>query len=162
MVLLTFRTGCYNSFTPAMTSFSEVSNALIVEDDAIDLQQATEILKGVGVSKIDSAASSPRAIRYLEEVAEQKRPAPAVIVLDLALGYDSGFEVLRCWKSDRRLKDINIVVWTQMGEREQELCRLFGLEHVVPKWKDIEELQTTLQQVLQRPIQRSAEADDVQ
>ncbi len=145
-----------------MTSLSAVSsNALIVEDDAIDLRQATEVLKGVGISKIDSASSSPTAIRYLEEIAEQKRPAPAVILLDLALGYDSGFEVLRCWKSDRRLKDINIVVWTQMGEREQELCRLFGLEHIVPKWKEIEELQTTLQEVLQRPKRRASEADNV-
>jgi CheY-like chemotaxis protein len=141
-----------------MTSVTEVlSNALVVEDDPIDLRQVTEVLKGMGISKIDSAGTTPAAIRYLEEVAERKRPAPAVVVLDLSLGYDSGFEVLRRWKSDVRLRNIRVVVWTQMGEREQELCRLFGLEQVVPKWKDIEELQTSLQLVLQPPQQRSSE-----
>ena len=142
-----------------MTSLIEVPlNALIVEDDASDLQQATQVLIGIGVSKVDSAASTPAAILYLEEVAERTRKAPDVIVLDLALGYDSGFEVLRRWKSDSRLKNIKIVVWTQMGEREQELCRLFGLEHVVPKWNDVEELHATLRQVLQQSEQLSSEA----
>ena len=141
-----------------MTSVTELlSNALVVEDDPIDLRQVTEVLMGMSISKVDSAATSPAAIRYLEEVAERKRPAPAVVVLDLSLGYDSGFEVLRRWKSDARLRNIKVVVWTQMGEREQELCRLFGLEYVVPKWKDIEELQTALQQVLQQSQKRSSE-----
>jgi CheY-like chemotaxis protein len=135
-----------------------MSNAFIIEDDAIDLRQVAEILKEIGVGNVDSATSIPLAVRYLEEVAEQKRPTPAVIVLDLALGYDSGLEVLRRWKSDGRLKNMKIVVWTQMGEREQELCRLFGLEHIVAKWKPIEELQAKLQQVLRQPEQHSSEA----
>lgn len=102
-------------------------------------------LNGV-VSKLDLvnpdlAGSVAEAFRYLDEVIEHKREAPALMVLDLSLGYESGFEILRRWKSDRKLSAIPIVVWTQMGEREQELCRLFGLKQVISKWSDIKELQ---------------------
>lgn len=122
-----------------------MQNALVVEDNAADLRQAVSLLTGMGFGKVESAATVAAALHYLEDVAERKCPAPDLILLDLAFGYESGFEVLRRWKSDARLKRIKVVVWTQMGEREQELCRLFGLEHVVPKWKSIEELQTAMQ-----------------
>ncbi len=123
-------------------------SVLIVEDDAADLRQATSVLKGMGFEQIQPAVSASAALRYLEEVAERKRVPPSLIALDLALGYESGFEVLRRWKSDARLKAIKIVVWTKMGEREQELCRLFGLQHVIPKWKSQHEFEAAMQEAV--------------
>jgi len=125
-----------------------MANILIVEDDANDLRTATAALKELGLGPVDSAARVSDALRYLEEVVERKREAPALIVLDLSLGYESGFEVLRRWKGERRLSQIPIVVWTQMGEREQELCRLFGLKHVIAKWTDVSELQNAVKAAL--------------
>lgn len=118
-----------------------MSSILIVEDNAADMRRASSMLATLGLGTIESAASVGEAFRHLDDVTERKREAPALIVLDLTLGYESGFEILRRWKSERRLSAIPIVVWTQMGEREQELCRLFGLKHVISKWADIKELQ---------------------
>jgi CheY-like chemotaxis protein len=126
-------------------------NALIVEDNTYDLRQATSLLTGMGFEKVDPAATVSAALLYLDEVAERKRPVPDLILLDLSLGYESGFEVLRRWKSDARLKPIKVVVWTQMGEREQQLCQLFGLEYIIPKWKNIQELQTAMQAAMDNP-----------
>jgi CheY-like chemotaxis protein len=125
-----------------------MANMLIVEDDASDLRRATAALAQLGLGTIDPATSVGEALLYLDEVAEGKRGAPALIILDLSLGYESGFEVLRRWKSDRKLSQIQIVVWTQMGEREQELCRLFGLKRVIAKWADISELQNAAKEAL--------------
>lgn len=119
-------------------------NILIVEDDAADIRTAVSAMTALGLGTVEPAASVAKAFRYLDDVIERKREAPALIVLDLSLGYESGFEILRRWKSERRLSGIPIVVWTQMGEREQELCRLFGLKHVIPKWADIKELQNAV------------------
>ncbi len=135
-----------------------MANVLIVEDNLTDLGTANGVLTELGVEKVESATTIPAALVYLEEVAERKRAAPALILLDLSFGYDSGFEVLRRWKSDARLKAIKIVVWTQMGEREQELCKLFGLQHVVSKWDTIMELRNALQSALGQPESRSSEA----
>jgi CheY-like chemotaxis protein len=130
-------------------------NALVVEDDASDLRQATSLLTGMGFEQVEPAATVSAALRFLDDVADRKRPVPDLILLDLSLGYESGFEVLRRWKSDNRLKAIKIVIWTQMGEREQELCRLFGLQHIVPKWKSLQDLQTATQAAMGKSQERS-------
>jgi len=132
--------------------------ALIIEDDPIDLRQAAGLLTELGFDKIEQATNASKALRFLEDVAERKSSAPDLLVLDLSLGYESGFEVLRRWKSDKRLKPIKIIVWTQMGEREQELCRLFGLEHIVPKWRSAAEFKTALQVAMGNSPQRPSEA----
>lgn len=135
-----------------------MANVLIVEDDASDLRKSTSALVKLGLGPIDSASSVGKALRYLDEVAEGKRTPPALIILDLSLGYESGFEVLRRWRGDQKLSAIQIVVWTQMGEREQELCRLFGLKHIVPKWTGTADLQNAVKAVIQSSSSPSAPA----
>ena len=133
-----------------------MANVLIVEDDASDLRNATSALVELGLGPLDPVSSVGEALRYLDEVGEGKRSKPGLILLDLALGYESGFEVLRRWRSDRKLSGIQIVVWTQMGDREQEICRLFGLKHVISKWAGAAELQDAIKAAMQSPSSPSA------
>jgi len=128
-----------------------MATILLVEDNPADSRTATNALAGLGLGDIIGTANLAEAHRHLDEVREGKREMPALIVLDLALGYESGFEILRRWRSDRNLSEIHVVVWTQMGEREQELCRLFGLKHVVPKWSPITELQDAVKSAAKPP-----------
>lgn len=124
-----------------------MAHILIVEDDPGDMRRAKAALAELGLGETVPATSVAEAFRYLDGVREGKHEAPALIVLDLSLGYESGFEILRRWKSDRNLSGIQIIIWTQMGEREQELCRLFGLKHIIPKWSDISDLQDAVKNV---------------
>jgi len=48
--------------------------ALVVEDNAANLRQATGVLTELGFEKIDSTITIPPALLYIEEVAERKRP----------------------------------------------------------------------------------------
>jgi CheY-like chemotaxis protein len=59
---------------------------------------------------------------------------PELIVLDLMLYIESGFEVLRRWREEPELRAIPIIVWTVMGEPEQSICGYFGVQEVLPKW----------------------------
>lgn len=135
-----------------------MANVLIVEDDASDLRKATAALVELGLGPLDPVSTVGEALRYLDEVAEGKRSRPGLIILDLSLGYESGFEVLRRWRSDRKLSSIKIVVWTQMGEREQEICRLFGLKHVISKWAGSAELRDAVKAAMQSPSSPSSAA----
>ncbi len=108
-----------------------MKSALIVEDRPGDVRDAAKALKKLGVTEIDVLSAAPMAVLRLEEVLAGARPAPDVIILDLDLGIDSGFEVLRFWKTNRKkLAGTRIVVWTVMGEREREIVHHFGAEFV--------------------------------
>lgn len=121
-----------------------MNRVLIVEDNNSDLRQSASILKKLSFQEIDSINNVPGAILRLQDAIEGKRPAPDLVLLDLSFTRESGFEVLRFWKTNRdSLKNTRIVVWTAMGETEQQLCRYFGVD-VVPKWTGPQELENVL------------------
>jgi CheY-like chemotaxis protein len=111
-----------------------LKQALIIEDQIRDVQRATRILRKLGIEEIEAFSRVDMALLRLEEVLEGQHPIPDLIILDLDLSTESGFEVLRLWKSNAILHEhTSIVVWTHMTDPEQELARCFGVE-VVPKW----------------------------
>jgi CheY-like chemotaxis protein len=113
---------------------------LVVEDSVRDLNTCVSVLQSIGVSQLDAISNVPMALLRLEEMASGKVPKPNVIILDLAFPMESGFEVLRYWKSKPALRNISVVVWTGMGDTEQQLSAAFGVHRVVPKWAGAAEL----------------------
>lgn len=109
-----------------------MSKALVVEDNRKDAKIATEVLSkaGIDVQLMDNVGA---AVLRLNEVLEGKHEAPDLLLVDLSFPADSGFEVLRLWKSSPQLKSIPVVVWTQMGKTEQKLCDYFGVTKIVSK-----------------------------
>ena len=128
-----------------------MNHVLVVEDNKSDLRQSTALLKKLQFSQVDAVATGERALMLLQDAVEGNKPAPELVLLDLSFARDSGFEVLRYWKSHQdQLKNTRIVVWTIMGETEQELCRYFGVD-VVPKWAGETELENVLQEYKRSP-----------
>jgi CheY-like chemotaxis protein len=108
-------------------------SVVLIEDSPRDAKQAAQILRKMDIQSLTVFSHVPAALMYLEDVVEGKRTCPDVIVLDLLLGTESGFEVLRYHKTHRQLSGIQVVVWTVMGETQQELCRYFGVQHIIVK-----------------------------
>ena len=134
-----------------------MNRVLIVEDNNADLGQSAAILKKLQFNTVEAANTVARAILHLQDAVEGKKPAPHLILLDLSFTRESGFEVLRYWKTNREhLKNTKIVVWTVMGETEQQLCRYFGVD-VVPKWAGPAELENVLRGYFPGQIQVQAE-----
>ncbi|OAI57469.1 hypothetical protein AYO50_01510 [Acidobacteria bacterium SCGC AG-212-P17] len=117
---------------------------LIVEDTPADVRQSTAVVKKLGAEDIIALNNIAAAMLFLQDVLEGTKPAPDLILLDLSFPRESGFEVLRYWKSNAKLHQIHVVVWTVMGETEKKLCEFFGVEHVVPKWAGPKELEAAL------------------
>lgn len=123
---------------------SMISKVLIVEDTPTDARQSIAVVKKLGAKEILAIDNIASALLLLQDVLEGTREAPDLILLDLSFPKESGFEVLRLWKSNPKLQTIHVVVWTVMGETERKLCALFGIEHVVPKWAGPNELEAAL------------------
>jgi CheY-like chemotaxis protein len=117
---------------------------LIVEDTPADLRQSTAVVKKLGAQDVIALNNIATAILFLQDVVEGTKKPPDLILLDLSFPRESGFEVLRYWKSNEKLHEIRVVVWTVMGDTEKKLCEFFGVEHVVPKWAGPKELEAAL------------------
>jgi len=122
---------------------------LIVEDTPSDVRQSSAVVKKLGAQDIIALNNIAAAILFLQDVVEETKPKPDLILLDLSFPRESGFEVLRYWKSNAKLNGIPVVVWTVMGDTEKTLCEFFGVEHVVPKWAGPKELEAALKTFVQ-------------
>lgn len=117
---------------------------LVVEDSVTDLNTCVGLLQRIGVQQLDACSNVPAGLLRLEEMLEGRLPNPDLIIVDLAFPIESGFEILRFWKSHPELKTIPVIVWTVMGETEQQLCQAFGVHRVVPKFAGPAELEAAV------------------
>lgn len=106
---------------------------LIVDDDLKDLRYANDIALSVGFSDIEGRTSAEQARIYLNAALEGKCHLPDAMVIDLQLGKESGYELIRHCLSHPRLASIPTVVWSILGESQRELCGLFKVRSVVAK-----------------------------
>ncbi len=118
--------------------------ALIVEDTPKDAKAAVDVFRKLGATDVQVYDNIPAAVVQMRDILEGRRDRPDMILLDLSFPIDSGFEVLRLWKSNPKLHEIPVVVWTVMGETEQKICNYFGVQNVVPKWSGAEGLERAL------------------
>lgn len=122
-----------------------MKRVLIVEDQLNDLRVLSDILEQLGPMEVQARTSAAAARAYLEAALDGERPMPDLIILDLNLGYESGFELLRFWHSQTRLATIQVVVWTIMGKEQQDMCKLFGVNQVVAKWEGASALRRAIE-----------------
>ncbi len=108
-------------------------SVVIIEDSRKDVLRASQLLEQAGVKNPAVFTFVPAALMFLEDVVSGARSCPDLMILDLDFGSESGFEVLRFCKAHPRLKQCHIIVWTVMGDTEQELCQLFGIKHFISK-----------------------------
>ncbi|OGY44689.1 MAG: hypothetical protein A3B89_04155 [Candidatus Buchananbacteria bacterium RIFCSPHIGHO2_02_FULL_40_13] len=82
---------------------------LIVEDDEVLLRVLYLFLKRAGYT-IATATDGESAVKIIQ------RLKPNIILLDLLLPKMDGFEVLRILKADPKLKNIPVVVLSNLGD----------------------------------------------
>lgn len=117
---------------------------LIVEDQAADLRAAADLAQSIGFSIVDARNSAMSATVYLENGLRGEGSLPDAIILDLDLGYESGFELMRFWHSHAQLSRIPLIVWTVMADEQREICRLFKVDAFVSKGEGIGSLREAL------------------
>jgi CheY-like chemotaxis protein len=114
---------------------SRLNRLLLVEDQPKDLKAAEEAARSVGIAEVDARTTILAARTYLEKGLQGDGPLPDGIILDLDLGYESGYELLRYWHSTPRLASIPVIVWSILGDEHAEMCKLFKVTCYVGKWE---------------------------
>ncbi len=122
---------------------------LVIENNPSDVKRAVRILKSLEIDQPIVLTSVAKALMHLEDVVAGEKPCPEMILLDLEFGAESGFEVLRFQKMNPRLQQCQVLVWTVMGEREKELCRLFGITQIVSKQDGDAALEAALKSMIE-------------
>jgi CheY-like chemotaxis protein len=119
---------------------------LVLESDSRDLKIAVETAREVGFTEVDTYSSAPAAVSHLERCLEDGLPLPHSIVLELGLGPDSGYALLRAWRENPKLSAIRMIVWTRLEGTHQSVCAYFKVQSYVSKWDGAVALRAALQQ----------------
>lgn len=123
---------------------SHINRLLLVENEPKDLRAASDTALSMGIAEIEARTSLEAARAYLEKGLNDEIPLPDAIVLDLDLGHDSGYDLLRFWHCDPRLSAIPLIVWSILGGNQKEMCRLFKVTAYVGKWEGAEAFREAL------------------
>lgn len=121
-----------------------LNSLLIVEDDAVDVLSAASVARTLGLEHSRTFNSVARAISFLQGCLEERTSLPDVILLDLDLGQESGYELLRIWRTTSRLSKVPLLVWSGLGDHHQELCDVFKVTAFVAKWRGKDALRKAL------------------
>jgi CheY-like chemotaxis protein len=120
---------------------------LIIEDSPDDIRIATRIARIAGFEDVEAFTSLDKAIERIEQGLRGEKPLPDAIILDLNIGYDRGFQVVRHWRTKWGTTNMRLIVWSVLGEHTQELCALFHVDAFVSKWQGEEALSKALLKV---------------
>lgn len=121
-----------------------MNTILLVEDSLTDSKQLTRYLQQSGLIVV-SAGSVEEA---QEKLSYQK---PDLIVMDVILPGQSGFELCRELKTDPNTSAIPIVICSSKGTEADKLWgNLLGADAYLPKPVDQTEFVRTIQQLMKR------------
>lgn len=121
---------------------------LVIEDSVTDLNSCVNILRRMGSIQVDAISNIPAALIRMEIVKTGRLPRPDLIILDLNFSTESGFEVLRYLRTYPQLREIPVIVWSIIGDTQQELCSIFGVRRVVAKLAGPSSLHEAVEAVL--------------
>jgi CheY-like chemotaxis protein len=111
-----------------------LKSLLLIDDRPNDLRIAADAARELGIEEVNAQTSIMKARQHLEKGLEGEVPLPDGIVLDLDLGHESGFELLRFWHSTPRLSKIPVMIWSVL-DNEKQICELFKVSSFVSKWE---------------------------
>jgi CheY-like chemotaxis protein len=120
---------------------------LIVEDDVKDMRQACDAAVSLGFRDIEGRSSLEQTVTFLEAGLQGKCLLPDAIVIDLNLGNDSGYELIRFCYSNPDLAAIPVIVWSVLGEHQRGLCAVFKVKCFVTKGDEEYTLRDALREV---------------
>lgn len=99
-----------------------MKSILLVEDDPFLIDIYSTKLSESGF-KAEIVQNGEEALKKMKErnLREQKKKSlwPDLLVLDIVLPKTNGWQVLQEIKEDNKLKDLKIIVFTNLGQKEE-------------------------------------------
>ena len=122
---------------------------LLIEDEASAAGVCAEALHQLGHDGVQLITQLMAAEQHLADIVSGLTEAPFAIVLDLGLGNDSGFSVLRICHAEPKLQKIPILVWTKHSDDlSEKFSNYLGAKDFLIKSSDERELRAALKGLL--------------
>jgi len=134
---------------------------LVVDRNPKHLSLAANTVRAAGFPAIETIDSYESARSWLEGRLEAHLPPPHVMILDLDLGLDSGYDLLRFWYFTPAWSKTHVIVWTDLPEDNRKICELFNVDFYIPKWEGAAALQKALQMLNAATNTQSPELEGV-
>ncbi|GAC1691589.1 MAG: hypothetical protein NVS9B5_33390 [Terriglobales bacterium] len=130
-----------------MREFKKV--ILLIEDQGHASDACTEVLHELGYDGVQLITDLMEAEQHLDDIVSNLTAAPDAIVLDLGLGLDSGFTVLRKCHAEPKLQQVPILVWTKHTDSlAKTFSEYLGARDFLVKSSDKEGLREALKRLL--------------
>ncbi len=122
---------------------------LLIEDDVSDSDDCAAVLHRLGYDGVRVIDGLAAAEQHLDDMVAGLTEPPDAIVLDLGLGFDSGFTILRKCHAEPMLQQVPILVWTKHTDQLSETFSTYlGASDFLVKSCDEAELAAALQRLL--------------
>jgi CheY-like chemotaxis protein len=130
-----------------MREFEKV--ILLIEDETASSDTCTRALHDLGYDGVQLITHLAAADYHLDDIISKLTRPPAAIVLDLGLGADSGFTLLRKCHAEPGLQRVPILVWTKhTDDLSKTFSEYLGAEDFLVKSGDEQELRQALTRLL--------------
>jgi CheY-like chemotaxis protein len=150
--IVNYQTGQVSQATLAqlnqqMREFHKV--ILLIEDEISASDVCTKALHELGYDGVQLITQVMAAEQHLADIVSGLTEAPAAIVLDLGLGLDSGFTVLRTCHAQPKLQQVPVLVWTKHTDQlAKTFSNYLGVKLFLVKSGDERELRQALKRLL--------------
>ncbi len=133
---------------------------LLIEDQPAFSDTCTRALHDLGYDGVQLITHVMQAENHLDDIVSNLTEAPAAIVLDLGLGLDSGFTLLRKCHAEPRLQQVPILVWTKhTDDLSKTFSNYLGVKDFLVKSGDPQLLRDALKRLMaSNTAQRSKSA----
>jgi len=122
---------------------------LLIEDDSSASDTCAAALHDLGYDGVQLITHLTAAEQHLDDIVSSLTEAPDAIVLDLGLGADSGFAVLRKCHAEPKLRQVPILVWTKHSDDLAEtFSNYLGAQDFLVKSDDAQDLRGALKRLL--------------
>ena len=122
---------------------------LLIEDQPAFSDTCTKALHELGYDGVQLITHVMEAENHLDDIVSNLTEAPAAIVLDLGLGMDSGFALLRKCHAEPRLQQVPILVWTKhTDDLSKTFSNYLGAKDFLVKSGDPQELRDALKRLM--------------
>lgn len=112
-----------------MTIRPEDAYVLVIEDDANNLMIAVDLLRMMGVRYVNARASGRQALKLIETM-----PRVDLILLDIQLPYEDGYQVLRQLRAHPKLRTTRIAAVTaNVLPQDEARARAAGFDGFIGK-----------------------------
>jgi len=134
---------------PMELQVNQEVDVLLIEDDPNDAEMIIRTLRKNGLdTNLRHVEDGARALQVLDELKQNGKNQPRLILLDLSMPKINGSEVLEVLKNDEVTRGIPVVVLTSsMEEKDLKRCYALGVNSYIVKPVDYAEFSKTIKNV---------------